>query len=308
MKFVSVLPWLLLIAISHYSAAWGKEKVKLTDISTLTLYQGKMTTGRRSSPVPQLHCIGGTAGCAAFVPQVVQCYNRGTDGYDVQWECKTDMDNAFRFGRVDVLCEGYDYPDDPYVLKGSCGMEYTLDVTMEGMKKQQGHNYYGGGQSSWTDNNKPVKTTRMGDLIILVIVLLLMYGLYKTCIRRSQYSPTDDDSYGPDSGFRSSGFGYGAPPPPGFRSDYTSGYDAGCSGTRSHGSGSSGAGNFWSGAVTGGLLGYMFGSRNSGYDQGHRYRSAPTGGDSWGGTSSFGGSSESTGTRTASGFGGTRRR
>ena len=32
------------------------------------------------------------------------------------------MDNAYQFGRIQVSCEGYDYPDDPYVLKGSCGV------------------------------------------------------------------------------------------------------------------------------------------------------------------------------------------
>ena len=68
-------------------------------------------------------------------PQVVQCYNRGFDGVDVQWECKTDMDNDFRFGRVDVICEGYDYPDDPYITRGSCGLEYTLDYTKEGERR-----------------------------------------------------------------------------------------------------------------------------------------------------------------------------
>ena len=62
----------------------------------------------------------------------MQCYNRGFDGVDVQWECKSDMDNDFRFGRVDVVCEGYDYPDDPYITRGSCGLEYTLDYTKEG--------------------------------------------------------------------------------------------------------------------------------------------------------------------------------
>ena len=30
---------------------------------------------------------------------------------------------------VQVGCEGYDYPDDPYVLAGSCGLEYTIDRT-----------------------------------------------------------------------------------------------------------------------------------------------------------------------------------
>jgi hypothetical protein len=32
-----------------------------------------MTNGRRSSPVPQLKCVGGTAGCGAFTPQVMDC-------------------------------------------------------------------------------------------------------------------------------------------------------------------------------------------------------------------------------------------
>jgi hypothetical protein len=61
-----------------------KDKVRLRDVEVLTLYQGKMTTGRRSSPVLQLKCAGGSAGCSAFVPEVVQCYNRGWDGYDAQ--------------------------------------------------------------------------------------------------------------------------------------------------------------------------------------------------------------------------------
>ena len=32
----------------------------------------------------QMKCVGGTAGCHAFQPKVVQCINRGSDGYDVQ--------------------------------------------------------------------------------------------------------------------------------------------------------------------------------------------------------------------------------
>ena len=32
----------------------------------------------------QLKCVGGTAGCYKFRPKVVQCINRGFDGYDVQ--------------------------------------------------------------------------------------------------------------------------------------------------------------------------------------------------------------------------------
>ena len=57
--------------------------------------------------------------------QVVQCYNRGSDGEDIQWECKTEMDSAYKFGRISVSCEGYSYPDDPYILKGSCGVRIS---------------------------------------------------------------------------------------------------------------------------------------------------------------------------------------
>lgn len=61
----------------------GQDKVKLEDVKVLTLKAGQMTSGRRSSPVPQLQCVGGSARCA-FRPQVVQCYNKGSDGYDIQ--------------------------------------------------------------------------------------------------------------------------------------------------------------------------------------------------------------------------------
>ncbi|EDO48173.1 predicted protein, partial [Nematostella vectensis] len=95
------------------------EKIKLKDVQVLTLKANQMTNGRRSAPVPQLKCVGGSAGCSAFRPQVVQCYNRGSDGYDVQWECKADMESQYRFGEIAVSCEGYSHPDDPYILKGS---------------------------------------------------------------------------------------------------------------------------------------------------------------------------------------------
>ena len=84
---------------SQTLAAWGfgskdPGKVLLRDVQVLTLKNGQMTTGRRSSPVQQLKCVGGSAQ-GQFNPAVVQCYNRGWDGQDVQWECKTGM-STFR--------------------------------------------------------------------------------------------------------------------------------------------------------------------------------------------------------------------
>ena len=103
MSNTSKLVFLILLStiISQASAAWGfgskdPGKVLLKDVQVLTLKAGQMTTGRRSSPVQQLNCVGGSAR-GQFNPQVVQCYNRGWDGQDVQWECKSDMDNLYRY-------------------------------------------------------------------------------------------------------------------------------------------------------------------------------------------------------------------
>ncbi|ELT97879.1 hypothetical protein CAPTEDRAFT_219816 [Capitella teleta] len=322
------------------TAAWGSsgnDRVLLSDIKTLTLYNGKMTTGRRSSPVAQLTCTGGTAGCSSYVPPVVQCRNQGTDGYDIQWECKADLDNAYRFGKIEVTCEGYDHPDDPYILRGSCGLEYSLEMTKEGYQQQHthnshqqsgyhGHNSHGGYFSNHHGHKKG--SSWMGDLILLAIVGVIIYAIYYTCIAPppQQSAGTGTGSTprypgGPPSGPR------GSPPPYGFRDDYSQG-GGGCSDTyggQSYSSGTPGAnagGGFWTGAATGGLMGYLFGSRTN-----QSYHHAPTNswGSGWGGsrttysTPSFGGSSRgfgggsfggggSTGTRTASGFGGTRRR
>lgn len=343
--------------------SWGSKdpgKVLLRDIQVLTLRQGKMTTGKRSS-VPQLKCVGGSAQ-GAFNPQVVQCYNRGWDGVDVQWECKADMDNLYRFGEVEVVCEGYDYPEDAYITKGSCGLEYTLEYTQEGRaKKSQGGGggggwFAGGGDttshsSSYSDRTSSYKTSDfhgkwqgVSDLVFLGGIAFAIYAIYKCCLAPSlgnnvgdrQYSSTDGDypTGGPGGG--------GWTRPPG-HSNHTSNtsygggggghYDGGCGGggdtySRPRAPGTGGTGGFWSGMATGGLLGYLFGGGgggrgyyNNGYGYGRRQGygtwGGSTGGSSWFGGSGGGGggsfsssssSSSSSGTRTASGFGGTRRR
>lgn len=299
---ISIVFSYYLIPLLGCTIAWGSDKIKLTDLKTITLYSGKMTNGRRTAPVPQLHCTGGSAGCS-FVPHVVQCYNKGFDGYDVQWECKTDMDNAYRFGTIEVTCEGYDYPDDPYILKGSCGLRYTIDYTKEGQKQNKGHDY-GYGNSNY--NYSRGKSGLLADVITLIIVVVIIYAIIKTCLHRNQYSTTDDDHPDNDSRYFSGGFRSASPPPPGFRTDYTSSGSCGTPGGTT-----SGGGGFWTGAMTGGLLGYMFGSRGN---QG-QYSSRGTG--YWNnssiprqpfGTSSSWTEDSSTGTRNASGYGGTTRR
>ena len=76
----------------------------------------------RAGAVPQLKVVGGSAmRHTQFHPAVVQCTNKGFDGVDVNWKCEADLDDSVRFGMTEVLCEGFEYPEDPYILKGSCG-------------------------------------------------------------------------------------------------------------------------------------------------------------------------------------------
>ena len=70
----------------YYSACFllTADSVLLRDVQVLTLYKDRYTTAQRSKPIPQLQCVGGSAGCQAFVPDVIQCQNKGWDGVDVQ--------------------------------------------------------------------------------------------------------------------------------------------------------------------------------------------------------------------------------
>lgn len=301
-----VFSLVVILLLTSPANSWGAKKVKLKDIEVLTLRQGQYTTGRRSSPVPQLKCLGGSAGCQN-APAVVQCYNRGSDGYSTQWECKADMSKSQKFGTVEVTCEGYDYADDEYILAGSCGLEYSLDRTG-----------YGGGStyeySTYTGHSKSGSTFQ--TILFLCVVAFIIYVIYQNCLSPGHLNdappgydePPPDYPGSPRGGFFGGGGGGMPPPPPGFRPHYQT--DASCGSARAT-PGGLGGGGFWTGAAAGGLLGYLMGNRNNaGYTTGYGYPREGTFGSSssFGSPSSFGGPSTSSDTHTSSGFGGTRRR
>lgn len=68
-------------------------------------------------------------GCHLGELETVMCVNMGWDGLDVNWKCEADMGEGIAFDQLEVICEGYDYPEDPYVTAGSCGLEYSLKGT-----------------------------------------------------------------------------------------------------------------------------------------------------------------------------------
>lgn len=336
----------LLLSFLPVIRCWNEGSVLLRDVQVLTLYKGRYTTARRSSPVPQLQCVGGSAGCGSFVPEVVQCQNKGWDGSDAQWECKADMDNAYRFGRIEVSCEGFNHPDDPYILRGSCGLEYTLELTEEGRSRHSHQSWGGGGRGggAWGSSgfsqfassffngfsgNKHHHHSGQqqrsgfshgqqgygdgdgaGGLVVIAVLLLLAYGVYKIFLCGPTHGQDQgQERYPGDGNWQNGPNGSTGPPPPGFKPDYMGAdYSSGFAGSgpsygfadqftrpARHNTG----GGFWTGMGTGGLLGYLFGSQ----------RRQPSMGHSWNtNTTSPRTPPASTGTRTASGFGGTKRR
>ncbi|KAF9292006.1 hypothetical protein BKA57DRAFT_411105 [Linnemannia elongata] len=308
------------------------KKVLLKDVQTLTLHQGRMTTGRRTSPVPQIKCVGGNA-CGDFEPEVVQCTNAGFDGSDVQWKCQADLPDNLRFGQLDVFCEGYTYPDDPYVLKGSCGLEYKLQYT--NVRYNTDSNY---GRDTWKNPafnewTRRAKRQSWVELLYLgtwiSVVCFILYSFLKNCFQHYREDARNDDPpppYRSSGGHGGGGFGGGGGGGGGGGWNPGNQYKPSASSTAETGGFRPG---FWSGVGLGGLGAYMAtqnrnrrqADANAYAGPSSAYAGTSASSSSWGsssygsysGGSGMGRGSSSSGsssnpTRTATGFGGTRRR
>jgi store-operated calcium entry-associated regulatory factor len=311
---------LLCIAVHGYGYGSVDDRVRLTDITALTFEAGQQTSYRRTSSVPQLKCVGGSAHSMPGHPLVVQCTQAGNDGFNVQWRCDADMSSDYRFGRVEVVCEGYDSPDDPFVLRGSCGLEYVLDLTDEGRQRQQRQgassysSSYGGGYDSYGQSSGQ---SALASLVIYGSIGFMIYLVYKSCMSRGAVGGVGNGGY-QNPGFYGGGGGPGYPGGGGGGP----GGGPGCAPPPPPAAGGGGGfGGFWGGMGAGGLLGYLMG-RRGGFGGGYGAYNRGYGGYNrgYGGGGFFGGGGMRMGgggggggmrpatTRTASGFGGSRRR
>lgn len=126
---------LTLLTTTTTSAAFRtpSDAVLLSTVKSLTLHANKPTTHRRVPSIPQLKCVGGSAR-GLYEPDTLRCKNSGSSysSADVQWTCTASLPPEFKLGSTEVICEGYSGPEDEYVLKGSCGVEYRLVLTSKG--------------------------------------------------------------------------------------------------------------------------------------------------------------------------------
>lgn len=171
-------------------AAAAHRSVPLSSVEALTLQSGRMTTGRRTAPINQLSCRG--ANCM-FAPSSVRCTNAGFDGTDTQWDCKAELDDRVRFGSMNVQCEGYEYPSDPNILAGSCGLEYTLEST--------GRSY----------QEPRAQHSDSGDSLLGgILTLVLLFAAVSACGSSSSYSYNNGGYYRRSSYDSGPGFWTGA--------------------------------------------------------------------------------------------------
>lgn len=269
----------------------AEKRIFMDDVKALTLRQGKHTRGRRST-VPQLECLSGPC---QQTPSVVQCRNVGSDGYQTQWKCEAEFPDGISFDQNSLIvsCEGYDYPDDPYITADSCGLQYSL-IDRRGQNSRPSHssydNYIPGHSSDF--NLSPSSGFSIWSVAFVALVCYVLYVAFCTG--------------GENRGRQRQG------------RRYDGGDDYG-GGPGGYGNGNSSCGNnvnplagggFWQGLGLGGLAGYMMGGRPrfgyGGYGGYNRYR---------GGGMRFGGGharriggGRAAAPRMGSGFAGTRRR
>ncbi|KAI0390800.1 hypothetical protein F5Y17DRAFT_39640 [Xylariaceae sp. FL0594] len=162
------LSLLLTTASPGVSAASSKPKdaILLSEVRSLTLRAGKETSHRRVSAIPQLRCVSSPRVCALHEVDVMRCVNQGSSyggAEDVEWTCSASLPPELRLGSTDVVCEGYAGPDDPYVLRGSCGVEYRLSLTEAGERRFPDiANGGGGGGGGWFSGWRSGSGSRSG--------------------------------------------------------------------------------------------------------------------------------------------------
>ncbi|KAI5854795.1 hypothetical protein BZA05DRAFT_443436 [Tricharina praecox] len=246
-RSASILLPLFLTLSRLADARFGSDKILISSVKSLTLRNDQVTTGRRLDPIPQLKCVGGDAK-GLYEIDVMRCKNMGSDygDEDISWSCTADVPKYFKLGSTDVLCEGYANADDRHILKGSCGAEYRLILTDEGLEK------YGGAFLSFSNTNRKPTGGDIWSFIFMLIFLGMLGTIFYSAWTAANAPagarrPAQRFDNGGSPWFGGGGGGDDPPPPydprppgfkstsasntPGWRPGFWSGMAAGAAGT-----------------------------------------------------------------------------
>jgi len=251
---------LLLLSVLRADAQPHHDAVLANQVTGVLLHKGAYANARRTHRIAQLQCVGGAAS-GRWEPDTVACTKAFTDGRDTYWRCECpDMPDIYKFGTADVNCEGYNYPDDPYILRGSCALRYTLEFTEKGIAEQQ---------QQWQWRQRPHappaadgalaatgidwESLLWTAIIVGPVMLFMCFSWCTSWLSSAIFSPLSWFSR-----FFASVQSYPAPPPsydttaygPAYTPIYPTTYNAAAPTPPRPG--------FWSGLLGGGLLGYLW--------------------------------------------------
>ncbi|MCJ1405398.1 hypothetical protein MMC11_008626 [Xylographa trunciseda] len=185
----------------------------------------------------------------------MRCKNQGSDYDDenIQWTCTASLPEEFKLGSTDVICEGYESAIDPYVLKGSCGVEYRLILTGQGEEKygRKGRNlfdgYKGKGYINWPS------IIFWG--IFISVVGWMIYGAFFRNRRGGMVRGGGNNPWGWGGGGGGGPGGDDPPPPYDYHPKASTSRAQPVPGQEGWRPG------FWTGALGGAAAGYMAGNR-----------------------------------------------
>ena len=229
-RFAQLLVFVILLAATETSArrfSKDKDAVRLESIKALTFQKDKDTTHRRVSALPQLSCIGGS-GCQYFQPESVRCVNSGSsyDASSIEWTCTASLPPEVKLGSTDVVCEGYDNPDDDYVLKGSCALEYRLlltDIGVEKFGKQSNTRWFGDDDGGNGEGGNGFLAPALFWLLFCSVAGWILYSLWRNTFHpeRNHGGPRNPNRGGWGGGWDDDGNDDPPPPYSPFGDDYS---------------------------------------------------------------------------------------
>uniref|UniRef100_A0A7S1KQ91 Store-operated calcium entry-associated regulatory factor n=1 Tax=Percolomonas cosmopolitus TaxID=63605 RepID=A0A7S1KQ91_9EUKA len=200
-SFLSSTLFLLLVLLLSLGVTITRQdnakRILESDITDLELSASRRAKCQRACPAPpQIQCNPNFGETCQHGITHAHCVNEGSDSKGhVKWRCAHNAHlKKVALSRVHISCEGWNGPDDDYVLDGSCALEYGL----RWVERPSG----GGVKAFW-----PLFV--LAVLLSPCLVCLCLLGV--CCVacwpksRRGGYFRSDD-VYGGDAG-------YGAPPP-----------------------------------------------------------------------------------------------
>ena len=113
---------IVLVVVALCATLVSAQSQRLSEIQSITLEEGVLRAARRVAAGPQLECLGG---CSDFRPSLVNCKRIGSE----EWMCSAEMPEDYQFKRVQIICEGFESPEDLLILDGSCSLSYSLKIS-----------------------------------------------------------------------------------------------------------------------------------------------------------------------------------